>query len=87
MCRPQLRSAVDTGVHERQSALRETSPTDSSSMAQLVEACARLEPQYLEQRDQVICEPEVVTFGAPVFIVPEYERDREPVPPSEGEPD
>ena len=32
-------------------------------MAQLVEACARLEPQYLEQRDQVICEPEVVTFG------------------------
>ncbi len=56
-------------------------------MAQLVEACARLEPQYLEQRDQVTCEPEVVTFGAPVFIVPEFERDREPVPPSEGEPD
>jgi hypothetical protein len=40
-----------------------------------------------QQRDQVISDSKVVTLGAPDFIVTEFERDRQPVPPSEGEPD
>ena len=32
-----------------------------------------LEPQYLEQRDQIVGDPEVVTLGAADFIVPEFE--------------
>jgi hypothetical protein len=52
-----------------------------------LDRCRRLEPQPLEQRDQVIGDSKVVTLGAPDFIVTEFERDRQPVPPSEGEPD
>jgi len=49
--------------------------------------CRRLEPRRFEQPDQVVGDPEVVTFGAPDLIVTEFERDRQPVPPSEREPD
>ena len=49
--------------------------------------CWRLEPQRFEQRDQVVGDPEVVMFGAPNLVVTEFERDRQPVPPSEREPD
>ena len=47
----------------------------------------RLEPQYLEQRDQIVGDPEVVTLGAPDFVVTKFECDCQPVPPSEGETD